>query len=138
VLLEDDDPAAQDSLAAMLARCGANVRATKSTDEAMILMDEFHPQVLLCDFATAQDDRYSFIGRIRTRGPARGGSVPALALSPPAEGDDHLLRALSAGFQMHVAKPVDAVRLTQAVLELAQLTASAVGAARDSVQSGGE
>jgi CheY-like chemotaxis protein len=63
------------------------------------------------------EDGYSFLRRLRARGPAQGGSIPALALTALAgEGDRG--RALAAGYQMHLTKPVDIDRLRQAVMDL--------------------
>jgi chemotaxis methyl-accepting protein methylase/signal transduction histidine kinase/chemotaxis response regulator CheB len=121
ILVVDDDPGTREALSDMLGRAGAEVRAARSTDEAMSIMESFQPGVLLCDIAMPGEDGYSFIRRVRALGPARGGAVPALALTALA-GQEDQLRALAAGFQMHVAKPADIVRLTQAVLELAHLS----------------
>jgi two-component system CheB/CheR fusion protein len=120
ILVVDDDPAICESLREMLGRAGADVRVTLSAQEAMSVLQEFQPDVLLCDIAMPGEDGYSLIGRVRDRGPGRGGDVPALALTALASAEDRL-NALSAGFQMHLAKPVDVVRLTQAVAELARM-----------------
>jgi CheY-like chemotaxis protein len=63
------------------------------------------------------EDGYSFIRRLRALGAGRGGAIPALALTALA-GEDDRLRALAAGFQMHITKPVSMHRLTQAVVAL--------------------
>jgi CheY-like chemotaxis protein len=64
------------------------------------------------------EDGYAFIRRLRALGVSRSGAIPALALTALAHDEDRD-RALAAGYQMHLAKPVDIDRLTEAVLELA-------------------
>jgi two-component system CheB/CheR fusion protein len=118
VLVVDDDKGVRDAVAEMLGRMGAQVRVAQSAADAMTAIDEFRPQVLLCDIAIPGEDGYTFLRRLRARGPTRGGNIPALALTALAgEGDRG--RALAAGFHMHMTKPVDADRLKQAVIALA-------------------
>jgi two-component system CheB/CheR fusion protein len=117
ILVVDDDGGVRDAVAEMLNRTGARVRVAESAAEAMTAVEEFRPEVLLCDIAMPGEDGYTFLRRLRARGPARGGNIPALALTALAgEGDRE--RALAAGFQMHLAKPVDIDHLTQAVVDL--------------------
>jgi two-component system, chemotaxis family, CheB/CheR fusion protein len=122
VLVVDDDAGTRDAVAEMLGAAGAHVRVAESALEGMTEIDAFRPEVLLCDIAMPGEDGYSFIRRIRARGPAHGGDIPALALTALAADEDRR-RALEAGFQMHVAKPVDIDRLAHAVRELASRTA---------------
>jgi len=117
VLVVDDDVGVRDAVAEMLTDTGARVRVAESAAEAMTAVDEFHPEVLLCDIAMPGEDGYSFLRRLRARGPAQGGSIPALALTALA-GDGDRGRALAAGYQMHLTKPVDIDRLRQAVMDL--------------------
>jgi two-component system CheB/CheR fusion protein len=115
VLVVEDDRGTRESLSAMLAAAGATVGTAETAAEGMAVVDEFRPDVILCDIAMPGEDGYSLIRRIR----ARGGNVPAMALTAFA-GEEDRQRALSAGFQMHVAKPVDILRLTEAVAELSR------------------
>ena len=105
-------------VAEMLREMGAEVRVAESAAEAMIAVEEFQPQVLLCDIAMPGEDGYAFIRRLRALGVDGGGGMPALALTALAADDDRQ-RSLAAGFQMHLTKPVDIERLTEAVVELA-------------------
>jgi two-component system CheB/CheR fusion protein len=123
VLVVDDDPVLGEAVAEMLGSTGAEVRVAESTNEALEEVEAFHPEVLLCDIAMPGEDGYSFIRRLRALGAARGGNIPALALTALA-GEEDRRQALSAGFQMHVAKPVDIDRLARAVQELAHRTPS--------------
>ena len=78
----------------------------------------FLPQVILCDLGMPGEDGFSFIERVRRLGPERGGQVPAAAVTALAS-DEDWQQALKSGFQMHVAKPIDADRLAAAVRRLA-------------------
>jgi two-component system, chemotaxis family, CheB/CheR fusion protein len=89
----------------------------ESAAEAMTVVDDFQPEVLLCDIAMPGEDGYSFLRRLRARGPARGGSIPAVALTALA-GEGDRARALAAGYQMHLTKPVDVHRLRRVVADL--------------------
>ena len=71
--------------------------------------------MLLCDVAMPGEDGYSLIRRVRALGP--GEDIPAAAITALA-GEEDRRRALAAGFQMHLVKPVDIDRLAQAVAEL--------------------
>jgi two-component system CheB/CheR fusion protein len=84
----------------------------------MTAVTEFHPQLLLCDIAMPGEDGYALIRRLRDLGVDGGGNMPALALTALATDDDRQ-RSLAAGFQMHLTKPVDIERLSEAVVELA-------------------
>src|SRR6185295_9945364 len=98
---------------------GAEVRLAASAAAAMTAVVDFKPMVLLCDIAMPGEDGYTFMRKLRSRGIERGGETPALALSALTADGDHE-RALEAGFQMHLTKPVDIDRLSQAVFHLAE------------------
>src|SRR6478735_5073751 len=100
----------------MLKSAGASVKVAESAHEGMSLVEEFRPEVLLCDIAMPGEDGYSFLRRLRAT--PEGRDLPAMALTALA-GDEDRRRSLSAGFQMHLAKPVDVDRLAHAVQELA-------------------
>ncbi len=116
VLVVDDDLGTRDVMAEMLSEMGANVAVAASASEAITAVEDFRPEVLLCDIAMPGEDGYSLMRRIRALG--GGKSIPAVALTALA-GEQDRRRALSAGFQMHLVKPVDIDHLTQAVAELA-------------------
>jgi two-component system CheB/CheR fusion protein len=119
VLVVDDDLATADAVAEMLTGLGAEVKIAESAAIAMTIVEEFRPKVLLCDIAMPGEDGYSFIHRLRALGQNSGGDTPALALTALAAEDDQR-RSLAAGFQMHLTKPVDIQRLSDAVVELAE------------------
>jgi two-component system CheB/CheR fusion protein len=110
VLLVEDDDGTRETFAAMLAELGADVRTAPSAAAGFLAVEEFHPQVILSDIAMPGEDGLSFIGRVRRLAPEQGGMVPAAALTALASPEDRK-KALAAGFQIHVAKPVDASRL---------------------------
>jgi two-component system, chemotaxis family, CheB/CheR fusion protein len=118
VLLVEDDDDTRESCVAMLAQLGVEVRAAPSATAALEVLAEFHPQVILCDIAMPGEDGYSFMQKVRRLGPERGGQVPAAALTALA-GEEDRRRALQAGFQMHIAKPVYSAQLAAAVGALA-------------------
>jgi chemotaxis methyl-accepting protein methylase/signal transduction histidine kinase/chemotaxis response regulator CheB len=119
ILVVDDDLATREAVAEMLKERGAEVRLADSAAEAMTAVAAFRPRVLLCDIAMPGEDGYSFIRRLRALGLDGGGNTPALALSALAADNDHQ-QSLAAGFQMHLTKPVDMERLSDAVVELAE------------------
>lgn len=119
VLVVDDEPDANAAVQAVLSQCGADVRVAASAQQAIEIFSRWRPHVLVSDIGMPVEDGYALIGRIRARGPAAGGDVPALALTAYARTDDRV-RALAAGFQMHLAKPVDPTELGTAVARLAR------------------
>jgi CheY-like chemotaxis protein len=74
--------------------------------------------VLVSDIGMPGEDGYAFIRRVRALGPDRGGQVPAAALTAYAKGEDGQ-RVLSAGFQVHLPKPVQPADLANVVATLA-------------------
>ena len=118
ILVVDDDPAAREVVADMLGQSGAIVKVAQSSAEAMKVVEEFRPELILCDIAMPGEDGYGFIRRLRALGAAGSGNIPALAFTGLA-GDEDRERALAAGYQMHVAKPVDIDVFTEAVVALA-------------------
>ncbi len=110
ILVVDDEAAARDLLTTALTQSGAEVQAATSAVEALALLDEWPPNVLVSDIAMPLEDGYTLIRQVRERGAERSGQIPAIALTAYAKAEDRL-RALSAGFQMHVAKPVDPTEL---------------------------
>ncbi len=124
VLLVEDDDDTREACAAMLEGQGAEVRAAPSVAEGLAAFEEFAPQVILCDIAMPGEDGYAFIKKLRVdRGEM---AVPVAALTALA-GEEDRRRALDAGFQMHLAKPIDADRLATAVATLVAAPPQEVG-----------
>jgi two-component system, chemotaxis family, CheB/CheR fusion protein len=118
VLVVEDDDDTRESYVAALAELGVVVRAESSAAAALAALAEFRPQVILSDIAMPGHDGFSFIQKVRQLRPEEGGRVPAAAVTALATSEDRQ-RALDAGFQMHVAKPVDAARLAAVIRLLA-------------------
>jgi PAS domain S-box-containing protein len=117
VLLVEDETDTRDLLATALARYGAAVTATASAAEALRLLDDRPPDVLVTDIAMPGMDGYELIRRVRAAG-SPGRDLPAVALTAYARPEDRE-RALAAGFQAHLPKPVDPAGLARAVAALA-------------------
>jgi PAS domain S-box-containing protein len=117
VLVVDDEADARELVCALLTRCGAKVRQAASLEDALARLREQRPHVLLSDIGLPQQDGYALIRRVRELSPSEGGLVPAAALTAYAGEDDHR-RALAAGFQAHVTKPIEPADLTLLVASL--------------------
>jgi PAS domain S-box-containing protein len=106
VLVVDDEVEARDILRSALGLFGANVEAVDSIEVALERLRAWHPHVLVSDLGLAGEDGYALIRKVRQLDAANGGRTPAIALTALTRPDDRM-RALAAGFQMHVAKPVE-------------------------------
>lgn len=116
VLVVEDNDDARKLLAAILERAGAVVQSAPSAESALTLLNHLHPDILISDIEMPGEDGYSLIRKIRLQeSPAR--DVPAIALTAYARSIDRV-RALAAGFQMHMAKPVEPLELAAAVRSL--------------------
>jgi len=118
ILAVDDDPDTRELLEAILSRQGAEIRVASSAREAYRIFAEWRPAVLLADIEMPGEDGYSLVRRIRALTGREGVSVIAMALTAYARAEDRV-RALSAGFQFHLAKPVDPIELTSVIASLA-------------------
>ena len=87
-------------------------------DEALKTLDDWRPDVLISDIGMPNGDGYDLIREIRQRDEATGRWLPAAALTAYARAEDRM-RAISAGYQMHVAKPVDPQELLTVIASLA-------------------
>jgi CheY-like chemotaxis protein len=118
VLVVDDEPDARDLARRLLEECHAHVATAGSVEEALQQFDAVLPDVLICDIGMPGQDGYDMIRRVRGRSPESGGIVPAAALTAFAREEDRR-RAMTAGYQTHIAKPVDAARFLSAIARLA-------------------
>ncbi|MGH7321164.1 MAG: hybrid sensor histidine kinase/response regulator, partial [Candidatus Rokuibacteriota bacterium] len=117
VLVVDDQPDARDLIKRVLAGCGADVLTAGTADDALMLVERERPQVLVADLGMPDVDGFELLRRVRALGQARGGRMPAMALTALARSEDRT-RALRAGFQVHVSKPVEPSELIAAVASL--------------------
>jgi CheY-like chemotaxis protein len=122
VMIVEDERDAREVLVAMLEHRGATVLAASSAAEAVDVLahatNGSMPDVLVSDLGMPDEDGYSLLSRIRALSADQGGHVPAIALTALARPEDRR-RALTAGFQVHLAKPVDASELVAVVKNLA-------------------
>ncbi len=121
VLIVDDELETRELLVEVLSRCGAEVRASSSAHDALEALQTWKADVLVSDIGMPGEDGYELIRKVREMEPDRGGCIPAVALTAYARGEDRI-RALSAGFQMHVSKPVEPVELAAVVASFAWQT----------------
>jgi PAS domain S-box-containing protein len=117
VLLVDDERDAVESSRLLLEQCGAITRVATSADEAFQVLDEWTPDVLVSDIGMPGEDGYSLLARLRARDDALA-HLPAIALTAFAGVEDRV-RLLSAGFQLHLAKPADLAEFIAAVAAVA-------------------
>ncbi|XYI03994.1 response regulator [Sorangium sp. So ce1128] len=120
VLVVDDEPDTRNMLLEVLAEHHAEVWTATSAVDALAELDRSQPTVLVSDIGMPQEDGYALIQKVRQLPQERGGSVPALALTAFARAED-CTRALLAGYQMHLAKPVEPSVLVAHVARLAGL-----------------
>ena len=121
VLIVDDELETRELLVEVLSRCGAEVRASSSAHDALEALQTWKADVLISDIGMPGEDGYELIKKVRKMDADQGGCIPAVALTAYARGEDRI-RALSAGFQMHVSKPVEPVELAAVVASFAWQT----------------
>jgi CheY-like chemotaxis protein len=119
VLAVDDDADARSLVAELLQAAGARVTTARSADDAMARIAADVPTVLVADLGMPQVDGLQLIERIRRHENPAVRRVPAAALTAYARSDDRV-RALRAGFQIHLAKPIDPTELVTTVAALAR------------------
>jgi PAS domain S-box-containing protein len=117
VLVVDDEEDALALVSQVLSAHGAKVYAVGSAREALEQVGNLRPDVIVSDIGLPEEDGYSLIKKIRSLPTERGGRTPAVALTAYArEEDAH--RAFAAGYQIHVAKPVEPTELATVVANL--------------------
>jgi CheY-like chemotaxis protein len=118
LLVVDDDPGARELITGMLAGFGAQVIVAEGGQAALQLLFAERPDVLIADLGMPEMDGYALIEQVRALDPDFGGKTPAVAVTAYASPQDRL-RALQAGYQNHVAKPVEAEELAIVIASLA-------------------
>lgn len=123
VMVVDDEPDTREMLRIMIGQLGAEVRACGSSEEAMRLLSEWKPDVIVSDIEMPGEDGYELIRKVRRSEAKRGGGkVPAVALTAYGRVEDRM-RALSAGYQMHISKPAEPAELAVVIASLAARSA---------------
>ena len=118
VLIVDDVADARDLMQRMLLEAGADVLTAASAEEGLSVLEAELPDVLVSDVGMPNVDGFEFMRRARALGDDRGGRVPAIALTAFARIEDRI-RALRAGFQVHLSKPVEPSELIATVASVA-------------------
>jgi PAS domain S-box-containing protein len=119
LLIVEDEPDARDLLKVILGQCGAQVKAAQSAEEALIEFQEWKPDLMISDIEMPGEDGYTLIQKVRSS-EHRPQRLPAIALTAHARPEDRL-RALRAGYDAHVAKPVEANELVAVIESLARM-----------------
>jgi signal transduction histidine kinase/ActR/RegA family two-component response regulator len=119
ILVVDDEADVRDLVATILRQSGAAVTTVRSAGEALEAFATVTPNIVVSDIEMPGEDGYSLIRKLRTGGNPAGRTVPAIALSAYAGPGDRM-RALDAGFQLHVSKPVEPAELVAVLANLAQ------------------
>jgi hypothetical protein len=117
ILVVDDHDDGRTLTTLVLTQAGASVEAVASAREALELFEVHRPDVLVSDIGLPDEDGYSLVREIRSREQEHGGFLPAVALTGYARADDRA-RALAAGFQAHVPKPVFPAELIAAIADV--------------------
>jgi signal transduction histidine kinase/DNA-binding response OmpR family regulator len=114
ILVVDDEADARDLVRAILTGCGSDVRCSESAAAAVDAVQEWNPDLLISDIGMPVEDGYTLIKKVRRLRSKRAKDIPAIALTAYATDEDKLL-ALSAGFQLHLAKPIEPGHLVSSI-----------------------
>jgi PAS domain S-box-containing protein len=118
ILVVEDDPDVRNLLQRILSDEGASAVAVASALEALELLPRIRPHLLVSDIGMPGNDGYDLIQEVRSLSPRDGGAIPAVALTAFARSEDRQ-RALLAGYQIHVSKPVEPAELIAVCASLA-------------------
>jgi CheY-like chemotaxis protein len=113
ILLVEDDRDAREVVKLILEQCGATATVAASAADGLRALEQDRLDVLVSDIEMAGEDGFSLIGKVRAMSDARS-DIPAIALTAHARAEDRL-RALAAGYDAHVAKPVEIVELAAVI-----------------------
>lgn len=127
ILVVDDEADARELVRLLLRECQATIITAASFGEAIERFEREQPDVLISDIGMPEHDGYELVERLRSAGGQRGETIPAIALTAFARPEDRQ-RALDAGFQAHVVKPVQAAELISVIASLTGRTGNALSA----------
>jgi CheY-like chemotaxis protein len=125
ILVVEDDPDSAKLITTLMSGCGAEVKAVGSCSAALDALHAQRPDVLLSDIEMPGENGFDLITKVRALSNENGGSIPAIALTAYA-GDEHANRAVGAGYQVHVSKPVQLHELVRIVTRLTGGTTAAI------------
>lgn len=106
VLVVDNEVEARELIKRILAGCNAEVLTAATATEAMDLLQHERPDLMVSDLGMQEVDGDGLLDRVRALGPARGGDLPAIALTAFARSEERI-KALSSGFLAYIAKPIE-------------------------------
>ncbi|MDT7781475.1 MAG: hypothetical protein QOC99_3987 [Acidobacteriota bacterium] len=118
MLVVDDEADTREFVRMALMQCGAEVKTVGTASEALELLEQWTPDVLVSDIGMPDEDGYELIKKVRSRDDERQALIPAIALTAYASVEDGT-RILAAGFQRHMVKPLDPDELVAVVASLA-------------------
>lgn len=117
LLVDDDDDDGRDMMAHMLRMAGAEITTASSAQEALAAMAAAIPDLVVSDIGMPGEDGLALVRKLRLLDGEHGGRVPAVALTAYARGQDRA-SALRAGFNAHVAKPVESSEIIAVIASL--------------------
>ncbi|MBH8565660.1 PAS domain S-box protein [Nostoc sp. CENA67] len=117
VLVVDDEADTREFTTTVLEQCQAVVQAVASVKEALEVISQWKPDVLVSDIGMPEEDGYSLIRKLRSQPPEQGGKIPAAALTAYARAEDRM-RAIKEGYQLHLPKPIEPAELATVVASL--------------------
>lgn len=129
ILYIDDDFRTREAVLEVLELSGARVALAASPSDGMLALEVFKPHVILCDLDMPGEDGFDFVRKLRAREGGRSPRIPVLAFTGLTS-EDVKRDALEAGFQLHLAKPIDIDRLRDAVLRLVDMIEPPLAAAK--------
>ncbi|AFZ35264.1 response regulator receiver protein [Stanieria cyanosphaera PCC 7437] len=117
ILIVDDEVDSRELLCVMLEELGAQAIAVGSAQEALQIISQTKPDLLVSDIGMPEIDGYMLLRQIRSLPPELGGNIPAIAVTAYA-GEMNQQQALAAGYQKHIAKPINSDQLLKSIAEL--------------------
>lgn len=117
ILVVDDDADARMLMQTLLQNAGADVLVAASVKEALALLEQRSPAVLISDISMPDQDGFTLIRQVRSRTIEQGGQIPAIALTAFTEGKNEQ-RILKAGFQLFISKPIKPIELMDKIIKV--------------------
>ncbi len=117
VLVVDDEVDTLETVRTVLTSGGAEVRVSSSAADALAILREWRPDLLISDVGMPGEDGYALIRQVRALQPDAGGAIPAVALTAYARAEDGA-KVLAAGFHMHIPKPIEPAQLVAIVADI--------------------
>ncbi|MEC4879873.1 MAG: response regulator [Scytonema sp. PMC 1070.18] len=116
-MIVDDDTDARELMTFVLEQQGARVQSAGNVQEALSLLKDFQPDVLISDIGMPDEDGYTFLQTVRSLSNPQLCNIPAVALTAYAREEDRQ-RAFEVGYQTHLAKPFDPSEVVYVIYQL--------------------